>query len=109
MPENKTVTFCNFDEVFYHAEEHFGVSWNDANDLLFSTGILKYEGIGKVFDDQRECAWYRKNEEYHLYPEAKDVPLEVFNKLDDTAKGHIILWHFMEHHKIEHEFYAAGN
>lgn len=53
----------DFCDLFRHAEVHFGISWNPANDLFFSSEFLTYKGFHFVCveespDEYMECENY---------------------------------------------------
>jgi hypothetical protein len=74
MIEKVTVYKTDFCDLFKHAEKHFGISWNEANDLFFNN-VIPYQGHHFVWAEE--------------WPDSYEVAE------DDRDRGTWILRHFL--------------
>lgn len=75
----KKVIHITFDDVFYYADEHFGVGWDDANDLFFGNAF-EYNQIDHV-----------EIEEHYL-----ELSVDEINSLSPHEKANAILSKFLD-------------
>lgn len=81
-----------FDDIFYYAKEHYGISWNDANDLFFRNEIMEYGRLKRL--NVCELPFY-------VTTDGKiDLSKENVEKMDDCDKARCILIKFFEDHNI---------
>ena len=80
MIEQVKIYKTNFCDLFHYAEEHFGIGWNAANDLFFSSDFITYKG-------------------YHFIL-AEDWPDEYTEGLSDWEKACYITRHFFKDNGI---------
>ena len=94
---NKVLTITDlgdFCELFHYAEEHFGISWNPANDVFFNNS-LDYGRINRLRVGEG-LGGYVGDDRVYEYDKAQDIPIEIINDLSDCDKSYVILEHYLE-------------
>lgn len=85
----KVQTTVGFADIFRFAEKEHGVDWNRANDMFFSSEMLRYKGYNTIEID--EIKYSLESEDFYG---AEDEKEEYFLGLK-------VLVNFMETHKLE--------
>jgi len=100
MVTRRTINECSFSDIFDFAKEKFGIEWNDANDLFFKTGVLRYGTIHEVDPaDMPSCIMYMF--EKHI-KKSSDVPADVFATMPPDDQARTILLAFGEVNDVRH-------
>lgn len=83
----RNVITIDFDELFHWAEK-YGVSWNQANDLFFRSGVLNYKSY-----DSWTCGEGIENCDslYESGRESWDLTREEIDALTDDEKAPVLI------------------
>lgn len=100
MITTRTITECGYDDIFRFAEERYGIGWNDANDLFFRGGVLRYGTLDEVHPG--EMPSYIMYMYDNKLKKSCDVPGDVFAAMTPSDKARVILLAFGEVNGVTH-------
>lgn len=84
----KKQTTVSFADIFRYAEK-FGVTWNQANNIFFTSEILTYKGYNEIYKD-----WFIE----HI----SDPNINSFEECqNDDDEALWIIRSFMQEHKLK--------
>ena len=95
-----------FDEVFYFADKHFNIGWNNCCDLFHGSQVFDYDSITQIYlSDVKHNFTYGKeidklNGEELLQHMINFRGTDI-SELSSEDKRNIILLNFMFEHEIE--------
>lgn len=77
---------CDFDELFYFAEKHFNIGWNDCTRLFFDDQYIPYKGYRDFDLEELESdLLYDKDGGYFYLTETSK---RVYEVIVDFMKSH---------------------
>lgn len=76
--KTRTVTECDFSDIFHYAEKKFGIGWNPCNDMFFGYSLE-----------------YKSYNEYDLEDLLDNIIDQSYEELSFTDKGYYIIHQFM--------------
>lgn len=94
MVKKRSISECDFTEIFHFAKEKYGIEWNPANDLFFSTELLRCGTIHEVHP--AEMPSYIDFMTKNNFKKSSDVPREVFDAMEPMDQARVILLAFGE-------------
>ena len=68
---------ADFDELFYYAEEHFGINWNECNRMFFDESIIPYYGHHDFDLEEVKSDLSDENRKYFPISEEKEKFFEI--------------------------------
>jgi len=88
----KTLKIFEFDEIFYYAEKHYGIGWNECNDVFFGNS-LEYGRHSTVYPGD----WSAYIDfELEVKDKASDYTKDEVNAMTDNDKTYVILSAYFE-------------
>lgn len=95
-----------FDEVFYFADKHFNIGWNDCSDLFHGSEMFKYESTSEIYMSDVKHNFTYNNEREKLNGEELLQYIINFlgtdiSNLSEDDKRHIIVLNFMLANDVE--------
>ena len=95
---SRRVTMIDFSDIFKHAEEHFNIGWNKANDVFFGNA-LEYGTVCDVYPGDGKAYTI-------LHEDDRDVlhiPKDEVIALSKHDQSYIIMDHFFATKRIRRE------
>lgn len=89
----------DFAEIFFYAEEKFGVDWNRANDMFFDNS-LKYKSHNEFVRGELGIHIELTKEQEEAFDKG-ETPKIDFHELSEEDKGYYIIEQFMIDNDID--------
>jgi hypothetical protein len=89
----KELKVFDFSDIFKYAESHYGIGWNECNDVFFN-GSLEYGRHSTVYP--KDWAAYTGFSDIMLKPRASNYNKKEVGSMNNLDKSYVILSAYFE-------------